>query len=75
MNNMTLFVLGLLWIVDTVGYIFKINTCPIIDELNMCYYIFSDHPALNAALFTGVLLIIAAILFSRLEREIKGGVK
>lgn len=72
---MTMVFLGIMWIVDTVGYIFKINTCPIIDELNMCYYIFSDHPALNAALFTGVLLIIAAILFSRLEKEIKGGAK
>lgn len=75
MNNMTLFVLGLLWIVDTVGYIFKINTCPIIDTLSELYYIFLDHPLLNTVLFTGILLIISAILFSRLERELKGGVK
>lgn len=72
---MTMVFLAIMWIVDTVGYIFKINTCPIIDELNECYYIFAEHALLNAALFTGVLLIIAAILFSRLEREIKGGVK
>lgn len=72
---MTMIFLGIMWIVDTVGYIFKINTCPIIDELNVCYYIFAEHPALNATLFTGVLLIIAAILFSKLEQEIKGGVK
>lgn len=75
MNNMTLFVLGLLWIVDTVGYITGANTSHIIDTLSELYYIFSDHPLLNAVLFTGVLLIIAAILFSRLEQEIKGGVK
>ena len=72
---MTLFILGLMWIVDSVGYILNINTCPMIDQLNICYYIFLDHPALNAILFTGVLLIIAALLFSRLEQEIKGGVK
>lgn len=72
---MTMVFLGIMWIVDTVGYIFKINTCPIIDELNMCYYIFLDHPLLNAVLFTGILLIISAVLFSKLEKEIKGGVK
>ncbi len=72
---MTLFVLGLLWIVDTVGYITGVNTSHIIDVLNELYYIFLDHPLLNVALFTGVLLIIAAILFSKLEQEIKGGVK
>lgn len=72
---MTMVFLGIMWIVDTVGYIFKINTCPIIDELNMCYYIFLDHPLLNAVLFIGVLLIISAVLFSKLEKEIKGGIK
>lgn len=72
---MTMVFLTIMWIVDTVGYIFKVNTSHIIDELNMCYYIFLDHPLLNVALFTGVLLIIAAILFSKLEQEIKGGVK
>lgn len=72
---MTMVFLGIMWIVDTVGYIFKINTCPIIDTLNELYYIFLDHPLLNAVLFTGILLIICAVLFSRLEQEIKGGVK
>ena len=72
---MSMIFLAIMWIVDTVGYIFKINVSIMIDQLNMCYYIFLDHPALNAALFTGVLLIVAAILFSRLEQEIKGGAK
>lgn len=72
---MTLYVLGLLWIVDTVGYIFKINTCPIIDTLSELFYIFEEHPFVNCFLFTGILLIIAAILFSKIEQEIKGGVK
>ena len=72
---MTMIFLGIMWIVDTVGYIFKVNTCPIIDELNVCYYIFADHPALNAVLFTGIVLIISVVLLSRLEQEIKGGVK
>ena len=75
MSKLTLFVLGLLWIVDTVGYITGANTSHIIDTLSELYYIFSDHPALNAALFTGIILIICAVLFSRLEQEIKGGVK
>ena len=72
---MTMVFLGIMWIVDTVGYIFKINTCPIIDTLSELYYIFLDHPIVNCFLFTGILLIIAALLFSRLEQEIKGGAK
>lgn len=72
---MTLFVLGLLWIVDTIGYWTGANVVHIIDVLNQLYYIFLDHPIFNCLLFTGVLLIIAAILFSRLEQEIKGGAK
>lgn len=64
-----------MWLTDTIGYWTGANVSHIIDELNVCYYIFLDHPLLNAILFTGVLLIIAAILFSRLEQEIKGGVK
>lgn len=72
---MTLYVLGLLWIVDTVGYITGANTSHIIDVLNELYYIFLDHPLLNTVLFTGILLIISAILFSKLEKEIKGSVK
>lgn len=75
MNNMTLFVLGLLWIVDTVGYITGVNTSHIIDTLSELYYIFLDHPIVNCFLFTGILLIIAALLFTRLEQEIKGGAK
>lgn len=72
---MTLFILGLLWMVDGFGVVTGINISHIIDELNMCYYIFLDHPLLNAVLFTGVLLIISAVLFSKLEQEIKGGAK
>ena len=72
---MTLFILGLMWIVDTTAYITGANVSHIIDVLNQLYYIFLDHPALNATIFTGILLIIAAVLFSRLEQEIKGGVK
>lgn len=72
---MTMVFLGIMWLVDTVGYITGANVVHIIDVLNELYYIFLDHALLNAALFTGVLLIIAAILFSRLEQEIKGGVK
>lgn len=72
---MTLYVLGLLWIVDTVGYFTGANVSHIIDTLNELYYIFLDHPLLNTALFTGILLIISAVLFSRLEKEIKGGIK
>ena len=72
---MTMVFLGIMWIVDTVGYIFKINVSHMVDELNVCYYIFLDHPLLNAALFTGVLLIIAALLFSKIEQEVKGGAK
>lgn len=72
---MTLYVLGLLWIVDTVGYFTGANVSHIIDTLNELYYIFLDHPLLNAVLFTGVLLIISAVLFSKLEQEIKGGAK
>lgn len=69
---MTLYVLGLLWIVDTVGYFTGANVSHIIDTLNELYYIFLDHSILNAVLFTGVLLIISAVLVSRLEKEIKG---
>lgn len=69
---MTMIFLGIMWIVDTVGYITGANVVHIIDVLNELYYIFLDHPALNATLFTGVLLIIAALLFSKLEQEIKG---
>lgn len=72
---MTMLFLGIMWIVDTVGYITGANVSHMVDELNVCYYIFSDHPALNAILFTGIILIICAVLFSRLEKEIKGGVK
>lgn len=72
---MTMIFLGIMWLVDTVGYITGANVSNMIDQLNMCYYIFADHPLLNASLFTGVLLIIAAILFSKLEQEIKGGAK
>lgn len=69
---MTLFILSLLWIVDGFGVVTGINISHVIDELNMCYYIFLDHPLLNAVLFTGILLIISAVLFSKLEKEIKG---
>lgn len=72
---MTLFILGLLWMVDGFGVVTGINISHIIDELNMCYYIFLDHPLLNTVLFTGILLIISAVLFSKLEKEIKGSVK
>lgn len=72
---MTLFVLGLLWIVDTVGYFTGANVSHIIDVFNQLYYIFLDHPLLNAILFTGIVLIISVVLLSRLEQEIKGGVK
>lgn len=72
---MTLYVLGLLWIVDTVGYFTGANTSHIIDVLSELYYIFEEHALLNAVLFTGILLIISAILFSKLEKEIKGSVK
>lgn len=72
---MTLFILGLLWMVDGFGVVTGINISHIIDELNMCYYIFLDHPLLNTVLFTGILLIISAVLFSRLEKEIKRGIK
>lgn len=69
---MTLFILGLLWMVDGFGVVTGINVVTIIDVLNELYYIFLDHPLLNTVLFTGILLIISAILFSRLEKEIKG---
>lgn len=68
---MTLFVLGLMWIVDTTAYITGANVCHIIDVLNELYYIFLDHPALNAILFTGIVFIVCAVLMSRLEQEIK----
>ena len=69
---MTLFVLGLLWIVDTIGYWTGANVVHIIDVLNQLYYIFLDHPGLNAVLFTGIILIISVVIFSRLEQEIRG---
>lgn len=69
---MTLYVLGLLWIVDTVGYFTGANVSHIIDTLNELYYIFLDHPALNAVLFTGIVFIICVVLMSRLEQEMKG---
>ena len=72
---MTMIILGVMWLTDTVGYIFKINVSHLIDSLNELYYIFLEHPAVNAAIFTGILLILAAILFSRIEKEIKGSVK
>ena len=68
---MTLYVLGLLWIVDTVGYFTGANVSHIIDTLNELYYIFLDNPALNAILFTLTVLIICAVLFSRVEQELK----
>lgn len=68
---MTLFVLGLMWIVDTTAYLTGANVVHIIDVLNELYYIFLDHPALNAVLFTGIVLIICVVLFSRLEQEMK----
>ena len=69
---MTLFVLGLMWIVDTTAYVTGANVVHIIDVLNQLFYIFEEHSILNAALFTGIILIICAVLFSRLEREMKG---
>lgn len=72
---MTMIFLGIMWLTDLVGGITGANVSHMIDQLNMCYYIFADHPLLNASLFTGVLLILAAILFSKLEQEIKGGAK
>lgn len=72
---MTMIFLAIMYIVDLVGGITGANVSHMVDELNICYYIFLDHPLLNAVLFTGVLLIISAVLFSRLEKEIKGGIK
>lgn len=72
---MTLFVLGLMWLVDTVGYITGANVSHIIDTFNQLYYIFLDHPGLNAVLFTGIILIICVVLFSKVEQEIKREVK
>ena len=69
---MTLFILGIMWIVDTTAYITGANVVHIIDVLNQLYYIFLDHPALNAVLFTGIVLIISVVLLSRLEQEMKG---
>ena len=75
MSKLSIIFLGLMDLVDLFGAVTHINVSYCIDVLNECYYIFSDHPLLNAALFTGIILIICAVLFSRLEREIKGGVK
>lgn len=69
---MTMIFLAIMYVTDMVGGLTGANVSHIIDQLNVCYYIFLDHPLLNATLFTGVLLIVAAILFSRLEREMKG---
>ena len=72
---MTMIFLALLWMVDGFGVVTGINVVTIIDVLNELFYIFEEHPLLNAVLFTGILLIISAVLFSRLEKEIKGGIK
>lgn len=72
---MNLFILSLMWIVDLFGAATHINVSYCIDVLNQLFYIFEEHSILNAALFTGVLLIIAAVLFSKLEQEIKREVK
>lgn len=72
---MTMIFLALLWMVDGFGVVTGINVVTIIDVLNELFYIFEEHPLLNAVLFTGILLIISAVLFSKLEKEIKGGVK
>lgn len=72
---MTMIFLALLWMVDGFGVVTGINVVTIIDVLNELFYIFEEHPLLNAVLFTGVLLIISAVLFSKLEQEIKGGAK
>ena len=69
---MTMIFIAIMYVVDIFGAVTGANVSYTMDQLNICYYTFLDHPALNAALFTGVLLIIAAILFSRLEQEIKG---
>lgn len=72
---MTLFILSLLWMVDGFGVVTGVNISHVIDVLNELFYIFEEHPLLNAVLFTGILLIISAVLFSKLEKEIKGGIK
>lgn len=72
---MTLFILGLMWIVDTTAYVTGANVVHIIDVLNQLYYIFLDHPIVNCFLFTGIVLIVCAVLLSKLEQEIKGGAK
>lgn len=69
---MSMIILGIMWCVDTIGYWTGANVVAIIDVLNELLYIFLDHPLLNTILFTGILLIIAALLFSRLEQEIRG---
>lgn len=72
---MTMIFLALMWMVDGFGVVTGVNISHVIDVLNELFYIFEEHPALNAVLFTGILLIISAVLFSRLEKEIKGGIK
>lgn len=72
MSKLSIIFLGLMDLVDLFGAVTGANVSYCIDQLNECYYIFSDHPLLNAALFTGIILIICAVLFSRLEREMKG---
>lgn len=72
---MTMVFLGIMWIVDVFGAVTGANVVHIIDVLNELYYIFLDHSILNAILFTGIVLIISVVLLSRLEQEIKGGVK
>lgn len=72
---MTMIFLAIMWIVDGFGVVTGINISHIIDVLNELFYIFEEHPLLNAVLFTGILLIISAVLFIKLEKEIKGSVK
>lgn len=72
MSKLTIIFLGLMDLVDLFGAVTGTNVSYWIDVLNQLVYIFEEHALLNAALFTGILLIIAAILFSKLEQEIKG---
>lgn len=69
---MTMIILAIMWIVDNVGYITGANVSHIIDTFNELYYIFLDHAALNAVLFTGIVLIICVVLLSKIEQEMKG---
>lgn len=67
--------LGIMWIVDVFGAVTGANVSYCIDQLNECYYIFAEHALLNAALFTGIILIMCVVLFSRVEQELKREVK